>query len=432
MRLSLAMIVKDEARFLPRCLASVKGLVDEIVVVDTGSTDGTPGLAEAAGARVLHWAWTGDFSEARNASLAACTGDWILVLDADEALDAADHGMIRVALDVPDAHAYILPLRTYLTSGAYMGHGGTLQPNDQRYDMGLGYSHMDLSRHLRLFRAQTGPVYRGRVHELPDAYFQDRGLRVADLDATIHHFGKVDLRRDLAKQAEYLRLAQAELAQRPEDPEAHWNVLQEALLVKDWPAARSAAEAVLRLKGGGPAFVHLGAARACLELGDPSLALEHASQVLRGEPTHAPALTLKAEALAAQGRKSEAQGCFAQAMSAQPGYTLSFIQAAVWLRRWKQDELAEKVLEAGLDQNPTDQLLWETLVAGSAPEAAPAVAWDAIQAVPRGGSGLWHQMVIQALLAQGDREAALHVVGLGLTAFPGDAELEALRARITR
>ena len=53
MRLSLAMIVKDEARNLPRCLDSVRGLVDEMVILDTGSIDGTPGLAAEAGARVL-------------------------------------------------------------------------------------------------------------------------------------------------------------------------------------------------------------------------------------------------------------------------------------------------------------------------------------------------------------------------------------------
>jgi tetratricopeptide (TPR) repeat protein len=84
--ISLCMIVRDEAGSLPACLASVAGVVDELVVVDTGSRDGTGELARAAGARVVEWAWCGDFAAARNCSLEAARGDWVLVLDADETL----------------------------------------------------------------------------------------------------------------------------------------------------------------------------------------------------------------------------------------------------------------------------------------------------------------------------------------------------------
>lgn len=432
MHLSVAMIVRDEARFLPGCMASVCGLADEVVVVDTGSTDGTPALAEAAGARVLHHAWTEDFSAARNASLAACTGDWILVLDADEAVDPTDHGRIRAALEVDGIHGYRLPVRSYLSSGAAFGHGARVLANDGRYATGREYAHLDLSSHLRLFRAQPGPVFRGRIHELPDAYFQEHGLLVADLDAALHHFGKVDARRDRAKQAHYLRLAKEVLAGRPEDPEAHWNVLQEALPVQDWPAARASAEALLRLQGGGPAFVHLGLARACLELGAPGSALEASAAVLRVEPDHAPALTLRGEALAALGHWDEAQEAFAAAMAAQPTYTLSYLQASEAMRRAGQEDLARQLLEVGLDQNPVDHRLWEAYVATSAPAEAPRRAWEALQALPLGGSGIWHQLVITALLAQGDREAALHVLALGQEAFPDDPGLRGLEARLTR
>ncbi len=75
-RISVCMIVRDEAADLPRCLASVEGVVDEIVVVDTGSTDGTPGIAAAAGARVQRIEWPSDFAAARNVSLAAASGDF--------------------------------------------------------------------------------------------------------------------------------------------------------------------------------------------------------------------------------------------------------------------------------------------------------------------------------------------------------------------
>lgn len=86
MNLSLCMIVKNEETSLPKCLSSVKDVVDEMVVLDTGSTDRTPEIARNFGAKVYDFEWCNDFSAARNQSLKYVRGDWILVLDADEVL----------------------------------------------------------------------------------------------------------------------------------------------------------------------------------------------------------------------------------------------------------------------------------------------------------------------------------------------------------
>jgi tetratricopeptide (TPR) repeat protein len=83
-KLSLAMIVKNEARCLGRCLRSVAPIVDEMVVADTGSTDDTMKIARARGAAIASFRWAGDFSAARNFAIQQTRGDWILVLDADE------------------------------------------------------------------------------------------------------------------------------------------------------------------------------------------------------------------------------------------------------------------------------------------------------------------------------------------------------------
>lgn len=80
------MIVKNEADHLARCLSSVKDIADEMVVLDTGSTDETVAIAQSFGAQVQHFSWCDDFAAARNESLKYATGDWILVLDADEIL----------------------------------------------------------------------------------------------------------------------------------------------------------------------------------------------------------------------------------------------------------------------------------------------------------------------------------------------------------
>ena len=84
--LSLCMITKNEEKNLSRCLDSIKDIVDEIIIVDTGSTDKTVEIAKSYGAHIYHYDWNNDFSKARNVSLQKATKDWILVLDADEVL----------------------------------------------------------------------------------------------------------------------------------------------------------------------------------------------------------------------------------------------------------------------------------------------------------------------------------------------------------
>jgi len=100
-RISLTMIVKNEERALPACLEAARPWVDEIVVLDTGSTDLTREIAASYGARVHEWAWRDDFAAARNESLRHATGDWILALDADEVLTPESGPNLRQACDEP-------------------------------------------------------------------------------------------------------------------------------------------------------------------------------------------------------------------------------------------------------------------------------------------------------------------------------------------
>ena len=86
LRISLCMIMRDEEEHLERCLQSVEGVVDEIVIVDTGSVDRSIEIATAHGARIIHEEWRSDFAAPRNTGIDAATGDWILVLDADVGL----------------------------------------------------------------------------------------------------------------------------------------------------------------------------------------------------------------------------------------------------------------------------------------------------------------------------------------------------------
>ncbi len=98
MKLSLCTIVKDEAEALPACLDSVQDVVDEMIVLDTGSTDNTIEVAKERGATVHTYPWANDFAAARNEALKYVTGDWVLVLDADERLSPAIATQLRLAL----------------------------------------------------------------------------------------------------------------------------------------------------------------------------------------------------------------------------------------------------------------------------------------------------------------------------------------------
>ncbi|MCS6860245.1 MAG: tetratricopeptide repeat protein, partial [Abditibacteriales bacterium] len=172
--LSLCMIVRNEEKFLPQCLESVQGAVDEIVVVDTGSTDSTIEIARRFGAKVFHYAWSDDFSAARNFALAQATGDWVLVLDADEKLEASDKPKLREAMRYAaqpgvNIGGYALPFRNYLEgedSGTVILHYAT-----------------------RLFRRLPGVKFSGRIHEEATPSIYGLGLQVAFANILIHHYG---------------------------------------------------------------------------------------------------------------------------------------------------------------------------------------------------------------------------------------------------
>jgi tetratricopeptide (TPR) repeat protein len=166
---SLCMIVKDEEAMLPRCLDAVRDWVDEMIVVDTGSTDRTVEIAQERGARVLHHEWQNDFSAARNVSFDAATCDWILYLDADEVLVDGDGPRLRELLTHTWREAIFL-IET--------NHTGDLED-------GTATTHDA----MRLVRRRPDRRFTGRLHEqLQDipAYLPER-REISTV--RIEHFG---------------------------------------------------------------------------------------------------------------------------------------------------------------------------------------------------------------------------------------------------
>ena len=99
MKISTCLIVKNESENIGRCLDSIKNISDEIIVVDTGSTDDTVEIAKSFGARVYFYGWDNNFSNARNHALDKATGDWIIFLDADEYFGPNTQKQLRTVLE---------------------------------------------------------------------------------------------------------------------------------------------------------------------------------------------------------------------------------------------------------------------------------------------------------------------------------------------
>jgi len=211
---SLCMIVRDEEAMLPRCLAAVRDHVDELIVVDTGSTDRTVEIAESFGARVLHHTWTGDFAQARNVSLDAATGDWLMYLDADEVLVEEDGPRLRELLGNTWREGFFL---------VETNHVGDL-------DDGAAVTH----NALRLFRNRPEYRFEGRVHEQFAHRLPNLPERLQYSTVRVEHFGYLGAVRDAKeKSRRNIELLERQIAEGVDTPFLHFNLGSERAAAGD-------------------------------------------------------------------------------------------------------------------------------------------------------------------------------------------------------
>jgi len=205
-RLTLCMIVKNEERFLEGCLASVRDVVDAIVIVDTGCTDGTLAIARKYGARIVPHAWNDDFAAARNAALEHVPNGFVLVLDADERLARGAKRALRKALARNDVDCGLLPLHDASRLDASLDD--VLSGRARRQDPQLL---------PRLLRRTPDLRWEGVVHEQVTAWARQR--RIALVDAAIVHYGAVpELRAARGKSDRNLNLLEKRARLEPNHP----------------------------------------------------------------------------------------------------------------------------------------------------------------------------------------------------------------------
>ena len=216
-KISLCMITRNEEEFLSKCLTSVKELVHEIIIVDTGSTDRTIEIAESFGARIYQHAWEDDFSKHRNQSTSYATGDWILIIDADEVIATRDLDRIKGVLDTVRADGFFFTLRNYESTLNLANL--TLNPGDYAEGKGFpGFIGCDL---IRLFRNEPLIYFTGQVHETVTQSIEQSKKTTFNTEIPIHHYGKVRGDRIKHKQGSYLALGMKRLDENLHDPMAY-------------------------------------------------------------------------------------------------------------------------------------------------------------------------------------------------------------------
>jgi len=198
---SACLIVKNEEQHLERCLRSLKGRVDEIIVVDTGSTDRTVKIAESYGATIGHFKWINDFAEARNASLDLVTQPWILWIDADEELVGGCEPYLLRAQSYPCYASYSVIIRNIDSEGA---------SDSEAY----------LHTADRLFQNHPKIRFEGRIHESIKSGVVASGLYVRSLyEVNLNHYGySEEMMLARGKDARNLELITQELEKNPNDP----------------------------------------------------------------------------------------------------------------------------------------------------------------------------------------------------------------------
>lgn len=226
--IGVVMIVRDEARTLGRCLQSVRGWVDEIVVSDTGSTDSTVEIAKAFGATVHTDEWHNHFAEARNQALERSTSDWRLVLDADEWVDPLFNASdLRSFLEGP-AQVGLICVRSAFQLNKRTEQSDTWLP--------------------RLL--PSGIRYEGRIHEQPV-----HSLAQKRLGMLVHHDGYTPERLEI-KRARNFDLLTRDLVENPDSAYLHFQLGVQHDADHAWNLAAGAYEAAIARGAMSHPFAH--------------------------------------------------------------------------------------------------------------------------------------------------------------------------------
>ncbi|MDY6790233.1 MAG: glycosyltransferase [Thermodesulfobacteriota bacterium] len=227
---SLCMIAKNEEECLARCLKSVKPVVDEMIVIDTGSEDRTAEIARVFGAKVFDFKWTGDFSEARNFSLSKASGSWTFHLDADEVISALDYEAFKkiIRQSATQKVAFLINTRNYTMDVNQVGWTA----NDGHYEREESATGWIPSEKVRLFRKEGNIRFEYPIHELVEPSLKTAGITVKKCAIPVHHYGKLNKEKSSKKIEIYYQTGKKKLDKMGDDAVAIRELAIQAEIIK--------------------------------------------------------------------------------------------------------------------------------------------------------------------------------------------------------
>lgn len=219
--ISLCMIMRNNEKVLARCLNSVRGLVNEIIIVDTGSNDRSIDIAARYNARVFRDPWQDDFARPRNIGIAAARSNWILVMDPDEIILEKDHHALKLLTKTERFHAFWLTTYNYGPFNYRMDYEFTKKNGDP-----LGkFEGFIPSTKTRFFKNGLGIRFEGCFHELADWYIRRNKLLQGSSPIPIHHWtGEISQKTERDKKEFYLKLGEKKVREWPTNPQARWEL----------------------------------------------------------------------------------------------------------------------------------------------------------------------------------------------------------------
>jgi len=429
--LGLSMIVRNGGNTLRRCLESVRPVVTEMVVVDTGSTDDSLEIARSCGARCESIAWEQDFAAARNAALALSTTDWILTLDADEELDADATSAIPQLLKRRDVGGFAVPVRNYLTARHGSINGNRAKANDGRCASAKNAPAFAEHLVVRLFRRDPRIFYKGCVHEAIAPQIIAAGMKLATASFCIHHLGFLETDSYQGKAEFYLGLLRKKVEQEPENPHA-WLELGRQLHepFRQNEEALYCLERALALELNMPGASFL-AGVVNLDLGRDRDALA-ALDLSKGNDEYAAEREhCRGDAYHNLGMLGEAHAAYSKALrligqDPQIESKLGYVEVRLGDRISGFAHMKNALAALPLGAELHERLIKGYMAAGMLPEAAAAAEAFANTVVhPR---TVLRAAAIRTHLKQHDQ--ALALISRGLEFFPQSAELQHARAEL--
>ncbi|WP_418039702.1 glycosyltransferase [Paenibacillus xylanilyticus] len=394
--ISLCMIVKDEEDGLRRCLESVRGIVDEIIIVDTGSADDTLRIAALYGAKIIRAEWNGDFAAARNQSLTAATQPWILVLDADEVWGQTEQMKTELTQLLSGSPDHVWGYWIKVTS--LLGPSGEERVTDAV---------------CRLFRNDRQITFKGRIHEEVASSilaFAPEGLVHSELE--VLHYGyleEVIVRKN--KTERNMRLIRSALNEgADEQPELLYALAAEWFQQGVYDEALRLLEPLLARLGpscGYHSDLVLKTAYALRESGRPERALAVVQAWSTVYADFADVLELGAVLELDLGREETALAWLKKARSAAKstgqytsvsgaGTYRSLTLEGIALERLGRWEEAEAAYIAALAAQPGNMAAWQRLLLLAAATGRPNAIADAASRVPLPPAA-WQALVPAAL-----------------------------------